>query len=116
METGREVAIPYTISRDVAEVDASIHGDTPYSGNSVTSVPVTPYTTSVDVNRKNCGRATGPVPASASAAQPGRQGRGVMDHPFALRLGEFNIAWAARNATPATIISLTGQVPAGLRG
>ena len=30
---------------------ASHHGDTPYSGNSVTSVPVTPYTTSVDVNR-----------------------------------------------------------------
>ena len=29
---------------------ASHHGDTPYSGNSVTSVPVTPYTTSVDVN------------------------------------------------------------------
>jgi hypothetical protein len=25
-------------------------GDTPYSGNSVTSVPVTPYTTSADVN------------------------------------------------------------------
>jgi hypothetical protein len=31
-------------------VAASHHGDTPYSGNSVTSVPVTPYTTSVDVN------------------------------------------------------------------
>ena len=30
---------------------ASHHGDTPYSGNSVTSVPITPYTTSVDVNR-----------------------------------------------------------------
>ena len=29
---------------------ASHHGDTPYSGNSLTSVPVTPYTTSVDVN------------------------------------------------------------------
>ena len=29
---------------------ASHHGDTPHSGNSVTSVPVTPYTTSVDVN------------------------------------------------------------------
>ncbi len=29
---------------------ASHHGDTPYSGNSVTPVPVTPYTTSVDVN------------------------------------------------------------------
>jgi hypothetical protein len=33
-------------------VAASHHGDTPYSGNSVTSVPVTPYTTSVDVNHK----------------------------------------------------------------
>src|SRR6185437_14257637 len=32
------------------EVAASLHGDTPYSGNSVTPVPVTPYTTSVDVN------------------------------------------------------------------
>jgi hypothetical protein len=32
-------------------VAASHHGDTPYSGNSVTSVPVTPYTTSVDVNQ-----------------------------------------------------------------
>jgi len=32
-------------------VAASHHGDTPYSGNSVTSVPVTPYTTSADVNR-----------------------------------------------------------------
>ena len=30
---------------------ASHHGDTPYSGNSVTSLPVTPYTTSVDVNK-----------------------------------------------------------------
>src|ERR1700758_3788377 len=29
---------------------ASLHGDTPYSGRRVTSVPVTPYTTSVDVN------------------------------------------------------------------
>ena len=29
---------------------ASHHGDTPYSGNLVTPVPVTPYTTSVDVN------------------------------------------------------------------
>ena len=29
---------------------ASLHGNTPYSGNSVTPVPVTPYTTSVDVN------------------------------------------------------------------
>jgi hypothetical protein len=33
------------------KVAASHHGDTPYSGNSLTSVPVTPYTTSVDVNR-----------------------------------------------------------------
>ena len=32
---------------------ASHHGDTPYSGNSVTSVPVTPYTTSVDVNYRD---------------------------------------------------------------
>jgi hypothetical protein len=31
-------------------VAASHHGDTPYSGKTVTSVPVTPYTTSVDVN------------------------------------------------------------------
>ena len=31
---------------------ASHHGDTPHSGNSLTSVPVTPYTTSVDVNRR----------------------------------------------------------------
>jgi hypothetical protein len=31
-------------------VAASHHGDTPHSGNSVTSVPLTPYTTSVDVN------------------------------------------------------------------
>jgi len=31
-------------------VAASHHGDTPYSGNSATPVPVTPYTTSVDVN------------------------------------------------------------------
>ena len=29
---------------------ASHHGDTPYSGKTLTSVPVTPYTTSVDVN------------------------------------------------------------------
>ena len=29
---------------------ASLHGDTPYSGKTVTSVPATPYTTSVDVN------------------------------------------------------------------
>ena len=34
---------------------ASHHGDTPYSGKTVTSVPATPYTTSVDVNR------TGPM-------------------------------------------------------
>jgi hypothetical protein len=38
-----------TTSKD-REVAASHHGDTPYSGNSVTSVLVTPYTTSVDVN------------------------------------------------------------------
>jgi hypothetical protein len=31
-------------------VAASHHGDTPHSGKTVTSVPVTPYTTSVDVN------------------------------------------------------------------
>jgi hypothetical protein len=31
-------------------VAASHHGDTPYSGKTITSVPVTPYTTSVDVN------------------------------------------------------------------
>jgi hypothetical protein len=31
-------------------VAASHHGDTPHSGKPVTSVPVTPYTTSVDVN------------------------------------------------------------------
>ena len=31
---------------------ASHHGDTPYSGKKGTSVPVTPYTTSVDVNPK----------------------------------------------------------------
>src|SRR6202007_2220379 len=38
-----------TTSKD-REVAASHHGDTPYSGNSLTSVPVTPYTTYVDVN------------------------------------------------------------------
>src|SRR5689334_5324246 len=38
-----------TTSKD-REVAASHHGDTPYSGNSVTLAPVTPYTTSVDVN------------------------------------------------------------------
>ena len=32
---------------------ASHHGDTPHSGKPVTSVPVTPYTTSVDVNLAN---------------------------------------------------------------
>ena len=37
------------ISKD-REVAASLHGDTPYSGKTVTSVPATPYTTSVDVN------------------------------------------------------------------
>jgi hypothetical protein len=37
-------------------VAASHHGDTPYSGNSVTPVPVTPYTTSVDVNEDDPGR------------------------------------------------------------
>jgi hypothetical protein len=31
-------------------VAACLHGDTPYSGKAVTSVPVTPYTTPVDVN------------------------------------------------------------------
>jgi hypothetical protein len=31
-------------------VAASLHGDTPYPGKTVTSVPVNPYTTSVDVN------------------------------------------------------------------
>ncbi len=31
---------------------ASLHGNTPYSGKTVTSVPVTPYTTSVDVNQR----------------------------------------------------------------
>src|SRR6185437_11466822 len=40
-----------TTSKD-REVAASHHGDTPHSGNSVTSVPVTPYTTSVDVNER----------------------------------------------------------------
>ena len=38
-----------TTSKD-REVAASHHGDTPYSGNQSHSVPVTPYTTSVDVN------------------------------------------------------------------
>ena len=38
---------------------ASLHGDTPYSGNLVTSVLVTPYTTSVDVNGWS-GRSGGP--------------------------------------------------------
>jgi hypothetical protein len=31
-------------------VAASHHGDTPNSGKTVTLVPVTPYTTSADVN------------------------------------------------------------------
>ena len=35
---------------------ASLHGDTPYSGKAVTSVPATPYTTSVDVNAQVLGR------------------------------------------------------------
>jgi hypothetical protein len=39
-----------TTSKD-REVAASHHGDTPHSGKTVTSVPVTPYTTSVDVNK-----------------------------------------------------------------
>src|SRR6185436_12118907 len=38
-----------TTSKD-REVAASHHRDTPHSGTTVTSVPVTPYTTSVDVN------------------------------------------------------------------
>jgi hypothetical protein len=33
-------------------VAASFHGDTPYFGKPVTSVPVTPYTTSVDVSMR----------------------------------------------------------------
>jgi hypothetical protein len=37
------------ISKD-REVAASLQGDTPYSGKTVTSIPATPYTTSVDVN------------------------------------------------------------------
>jgi len=43
-----------TTSKD-REVAASHHGDTPYSGDSITSVPVTPYTTSVDVNSADPG-------------------------------------------------------------
>ena len=43
-----------TTSKD-REVAASHHDDTPYSGNLVTPVPVTPYTTSVDVNRRPYG-------------------------------------------------------------
>jgi len=34
-------------------VAASPHGDTPYSGKAVASVPNTPYTTSVDVNPRH---------------------------------------------------------------
>ena len=44
------VLLTLLYQRKDREVAASHHGDTPYSGNSVTSVPVTPYTTSVDVN------------------------------------------------------------------
>jgi hypothetical protein len=43
-------------------VAASHHGDTPHSGKPVTSVPVTPYTTSVDVNRA-------PIPPFRPSAQ-----------------------------------------------
>src|SRR5690349_5547999 len=42
-----------TTSKD-REVAASHHVDTPHSGRPVTSVPVTPYTTSVDVNECGC--------------------------------------------------------------
>ena len=49
---------------------ASHHGDTPYSGNSVTSVPVTPYTTSVDVNAP-----TTPTPWLTATTSPSPTGR-----------------------------------------
>jgi hypothetical protein len=39
-------------------VAAALHGDTPYSGKTVTSGSATPYTTSVDVNSRGCGLPT----------------------------------------------------------
>jgi hypothetical protein len=49
-------------------VAASLHGDTPYSGNSVTPLPVTPYTTSVDVNPKPNALTSGYAPQDTSVA------------------------------------------------
>ena len=54
---------------------ASHHGDTPYSGNSVTSVPVTPYTTSVDVNRP------GPLACCRRVQLDERGTLAVVSHP-----------------------------------
>jgi len=50
-------------------VAASHHGDTPYSGRPVTPVPVTPYTTSVDVNPA---QATGTRPRAQATADGSR--------------------------------------------
>src|SRR5205814_4640949 len=58
-----------TTSKD-REVAASLHGDTPCSGNSVTPVPVTPYTTSVDVNPSATARDS-QINTAPSAYRPG---------------------------------------------
>jgi hypothetical protein len=53
---------------EICESACEANGDTPYSGNSVTSVPVTPYTTSVDVN-------SSPAPSMVRGAEMTRAGR-----------------------------------------
>ena len=50
---------------------ASHHGDTPHSGKTVTSVPVTPYTTSVDVNAPRYSAPHGVCRLGSSLSRPG---------------------------------------------
>ena len=105
---------------------ASHHGDTPYSGNSVTSVPVTPYTTSVDVNsprwdylkRRSTNRSMGPAGDICSRDPTYGPGLGTAMARLTIRLEEIREEvhalqpWCSREAV-RTFFMIIKAAPAG---
>ena len=90
---------------------ASHHGDTPHSGKPVTLVPVTPYTTSVDVNLWRVGHAEASQAGRGdSSVIEGRAGRG----PSRMRPRSEVVESDPQASGPAQVVS-GRAVRAGIR-